>query len=94
MRPQIRNFVLIICLLSAISFSCKKEQKETLEYDTQTSQDNALAEGTYNDVHNIELDTGKRHDTQDPYPADEHGNKRDQGKFDAAIHQQQYNKDE
>lgn len=53
MRPSIRNFVLAISLLSAISFSCKKEQKETLEYDTQTSQDNALAEGTFNDVNNI-----------------------------------------
>lgn len=53
MRPAFRNFVFVICLLSIISFSCKKEQKDPLEYDTQTTQDNALAEGVFSDVNNI-----------------------------------------
>jgi hypothetical protein len=53
MRPAFRNFVIVISFLSLISFSCKKEQKEQLEFDTQSSQDNALAEGVFSDVNNI-----------------------------------------
>ncbi len=54
MRPEIRNFILVISFLSVISFSCKKDKETTvLEYDTQTAQDNALAEATFNDVNNI-----------------------------------------
>lgn len=54
MRPEFRNFVLVISFLSIISFSCKKEtEQQALEFDTQTSQDNALAEGIYTDVNNI-----------------------------------------
>lgn len=54
MRPEIRNFILVITFLSIISFACKKEKEQTvLEFDTQTAQDNALAEGTFNDVNNI-----------------------------------------
>jgi len=54
MRPGFRNFVLVISFLSLISFSCKKEkEQEVLEFDTQSAQDNALAEGVFNDVNNI-----------------------------------------
>ncbi len=54
MRPGFRNFVLVIGFLSLISFSCKKEkEQEVLEFDTQTGQDNALAEGVFSDVNNI-----------------------------------------
>ncbi len=54
MRPEFRNFVLVISFLSILSFSCKKEtEQQTLEFDTQTAQDNALAEGIYTDVNNI-----------------------------------------
>ena len=44
----------MISFLSLISFSCKKEkEQEALEFDTQTAQDNALAEGVFTDVNNI-----------------------------------------
>jgi len=35
-----------------IFYACKKD-KEPVDFDSQTSQDNALAEGSYNDVNNI-----------------------------------------
>ena len=53
MRTEIKNFIVTLCFLAAISFSCKKEQKVVLEFDTQTTEDNALAEGTFADVSNI-----------------------------------------
>ena len=54
MRQEFRNFVIVISFLSLISFSCKKEkEQEVLEFDTQTGQDNALAEGIFNDVNNM-----------------------------------------
>ena len=54
MRPEFRNFVIMISFLSILSFSCKKEsEQQALEFDTQTAQDNALAEGVYSDVNNI-----------------------------------------
>ncbi len=44
----------MISFLSILSFSCKKEnEQQALEFDTQTAQDNALAEGVYSDVNNI-----------------------------------------
>ena len=47
---------LIVLVLNGIILinACKKEKTvEELEYDTQTSEDNSLAEGTFNDVSNI-----------------------------------------
>ena len=47
---------LIVILLNGIILinACKKEKiDEQLEFDTQTSSDNSLAEGTFNDVNNI-----------------------------------------
>ncbi len=41
-----------LCLLLAL-MACKKEKNTELEFDTQTSQDNSLAENTFNDVNNI-----------------------------------------
>jgi hypothetical protein len=47
--------LILILILNGIIFfnACKKESEEPLEYDTQTSQDNSLAEGTFNDVASI-----------------------------------------
>lgn len=42
----------IICLTLAL-FACKKEKDTELEFDTQASQDNSLAESTFNDANNI-----------------------------------------
>lgn len=54
MRPEFRNFVIVISFLSIISFSCQKDKdQQALEFDTQTAQDNALAEGAFSDVNNI-----------------------------------------
>lgn len=47
---------LIVLILNGIILinACKKDKTvEQLEFDTQTSEDNSLAEGTYNDVNNI-----------------------------------------
>lgn len=42
-----------LCMFLAIS-ACKKDKNsEQLEFDTQTSQDNSLAESVFNDVNNI-----------------------------------------
>ena len=53
-------FLIVLILNGIILFyACKKEKtaeqlvSEQLEYDSQTSQDNSLAEGTFNDVNNI-----------------------------------------
>jgi hypothetical protein len=47
-------FLSILCIITVLLTNCKKEdQKEELEYDTQSAQDNALAEATFNDVNNI-----------------------------------------
>ncbi len=47
--------VILVLLINALIllFGCKKEKTAELEYDTQTSQDNALAESTFNDVNNM-----------------------------------------
>jgi len=50
------TFYSATCLLAATLFitSCKKEkQNEVQDTDTQTAQDNSLAEETFNDVNNI-----------------------------------------
>jgi hypothetical protein len=48
--------VILVLLINAliIFYGCKKSKEET-EFDTQTSQDNALAESTFNDVNNISI---------------------------------------
>jgi hypothetical protein len=48
--------VVIVLILNGIILinACKKEKtSEELEYDTQTSEDNSLAEGTFNDVNTM-----------------------------------------
>src|SRR5882672_6694513 len=48
--------LIVIFILNGIILfmACKKEKTEDpLEFDSQTSQDNALAEGTFNDINNI-----------------------------------------
>ncbi len=48
--------LIIIFILNGVIFfnACKKEQtSDALEYDTQTSRDNSLAEGTFSDVNSI-----------------------------------------
>ena len=46
---------LIVLILNGIILinACKKEKTEELEFDTQTAEDNSLAEGTFNDVISI-----------------------------------------
>lgn len=48
-------FLIVIVLNGIILINaCKKDKiVEQLEFDTQTSEDNSLAEGTFNDVNNI-----------------------------------------
>jgi len=46
-------FVLVLIANSVILFYGCKKDKEEVDYDTNTSQDNALAEATFNDVNNI-----------------------------------------
>ena len=36
-------------------YACKKDKDTVVDFDTQTARDNALAEGSYNDVNNIIL---------------------------------------
>lgn len=52
-----RKMMLIVTLFLngiILFYACKKESEtETIDYDTQTTQDNSLAEGTFNDVNNI-----------------------------------------
>lgn len=48
------SLLLSTLCVGSIFVSCKKDKQEDLEYDTQTSQDNALAEGIFNDVNNID----------------------------------------
>lgn len=40
------------CIMVAF-MACKKEKETELEFDTQATQDNSLAESTFNDVNNI-----------------------------------------
>jgi hypothetical protein len=47
-------FVIVLILNGIILINaCKKDKTEELEFDTQTTEDNSLAEGTFNDVNNI-----------------------------------------
>ncbi len=48
-------FLIVILLNGIIIFyACKKDKEtEPVEFDTHTSEDNALAEGTFNDVNNM-----------------------------------------
>ncbi len=52
-----RKIMLVIILILngiILFYACKKEiATEPLEYDTQTSSDNSLAEGIFNDINNI-----------------------------------------
>ncbi len=42
-----------LALLSALMIGCKKEEKEEIDSDTQSSSDNSLAESAFNDVTSI-----------------------------------------
>jgi hypothetical protein len=53
MRKLMLAFTLVLNGI-ILFYACKKDKEEDEpEYDTQTSQDNSLAEGTFNDVNNI-----------------------------------------
>jgi hypothetical protein len=45
--------VLVLAVNSVILINACKKDKEETDFDTQTSQDNSLAESTFNDVNNI-----------------------------------------
>jgi hypothetical protein len=57
-------FIVTILLNGIILFyACQKEKETTdLEFDTTTSQDNSLAESTFNDVNNISIEAVESHD--------------------------------
>ena len=48
---NIMKFLTVAAIVGMMFTSCKK--KDTADSDTSAASDNALAEGTYNDVHNI-----------------------------------------
>ena len=49
---NIFKYFIIVAIIGMVITSCKKKQDDT-DNDTSAAGDNALAEGTYNDVHNI-----------------------------------------
>ncbi|MBL0105333.1 MAG: hypothetical protein IPP51_17095 [Bacteroidetes bacterium] len=53
MYYSIKRFLAVATVLSLVTLGCKKDKTEQPEYDTQTSVDNALAEGAFNDAENI-----------------------------------------
>ncbi len=46
------KYLMVVAIMGMLFTSCKKKQDDT-DNDTSAAGDNALAEGTYNDVHNI-----------------------------------------
>lgn len=51
-----RKITIILVLLAnafILFYGCKKDKEADLEFDTQTSQDDALAEATFNDINNM-----------------------------------------
>jgi len=46
------KYIMVVAIMGMLFTSCKKKQDDT-DNDTSAAGDNALAEGTYNDVHNI-----------------------------------------
>jgi hypothetical protein len=60
-----RLFVILVFALNGIIlfYACKKENEEDPDRNTQTSQDNSLAESTFNDVNNIALEAVERGDS-------------------------------
>ena len=57
MKKTLIRISLSILVSGLVIYGCKKDKKDdvatTQDTDTQTAQDNSLAEGTYNDVNNI-----------------------------------------
>jgi hypothetical protein len=53
MSYSIKRFLAFATVLTFVSFGCKKDKTEQPEFDTQTSVDNALAEGAFSDAENI-----------------------------------------
>ena len=50
---KLMTYLMVAATVGITFTSCKKDKDETLDSDTSAASDNALAEGTYNDVHNI-----------------------------------------
>jgi len=48
----IRITAIVLAVFASIT-ACKKDEKETLDFDYQSAVDNSLAEGIYSDVNNI-----------------------------------------
>lgn len=55
MQSFFKKALFLAAILSLFVIGCKKDKTEEPEFDTQTSQDNALAEGTFNDIGNMAL---------------------------------------
>ncbi len=49
---NLMKYLSVVAIVGILFTSCKKKTEDT-DRDTSASSDNALAEGTYNDVHNI-----------------------------------------
>ena len=47
------KYLFVAATVGILFSSCKKKTDDTTDSDTSAATDNALAEGTYNDVHNI-----------------------------------------
>lgn len=47
------KYLFVAATIGILFSSCKKKTDDTTDSDTSAASDNALAEGTYNDVHNI-----------------------------------------
>ncbi len=50
---NLMKYLTAVAIVGILFASCKKKTQDETDKDTTASSDNALAEGTYNDVHNI-----------------------------------------